>query len=351
MPQRLIIACDGTWNDLRMPALTNVARLCQSLLPEDTSGDKPIPQVIYYDDGVGADANGLTRLWKGAVGQGLDRLVYEAYRFICLNYKSGDELFLLGFSRGAYTARSVAGLIGRVGLVPRRHIAAIPSAMALYRQRSKVLQPTGELKSFQLTYGCKPAPITFLGCWDTVGALGIPNKSELLALDKISRRRYQFHDTTLGNHIQRAAHAVAIDEHRREFQPTLMQLGPNMKPSQLREVWFPGDHGCVGGGDLQKQPLANIALRWLVESAAEMGAPLAVDWSHLDDSAQPNPLAAFSSNVDWLYSERARSLTHVPFSALHPSVLQRIRGNPNYRPRNLMRVHGPALNQAANQTT
>ena len=326
-----------------MPALTNVARLCQCLLPEDKTRKKPIRQLVYYDDGVGADADGFTRLWRGAVGQGLDRLVYEAYRFICLNYNPDDELFLIGFSRGAYTARSVAGLIGRVGLVPRKHIAAIPKAMALYRHRRTVLPPSSELMGFQQAHECKPVPITFLGCWDTVGALGIPNKSELLALDKISRRRYQFHDTTLGHHIERAAHAVAIDERRREFQPTLMQLGPAMEPSQLREMWFPGDHGCVGGGSADKQPLANGPLRWLVQTAAELGSPLAIDWSMLTDGAEANPLIPFTPSDGWMYADKARSLKNVAFEALHHSVIERFQKDLSYRPRNLIRQHGKAL--------
>ncbi|MEA3644007.1 MAG: DUF2235 domain-containing protein, partial [Lamprobacter sp.] len=166
--KRLVICCDGTWNDLRMRYITNVGRLLQCLLPVDASGAAPIPQVAYYDDGVGADAEGFRRVLEGGIGKGLDNLVYEAYRFICLNYHAGDELYLFGYSRGAYTARSVAGMLGAVGIVPRACLKQIPEAMEAYRARGS--SAAQQQREFRQRVGTEPAAVDFLGCWDTVGA-------------------------------------------------------------------------------------------------------------------------------------------------------------------------------------
>ncbi|WP_052094472.1 DUF2235 domain-containing protein, partial [Pseudohaliea rubra] len=339
--KRIIVCCDGTWNDLRMRYITNVGRLLQCLLPVDETGTVPLPQVAYYDDGVGADAEGFRRVLEGGIGKGLDNLVYEAYRFICLNYQPGDELFLFGFSRGAYTARSVAGLLGAVGVVPRSWLKDIPEAMAVYRARSgeAALQ-----QAFRKRVKPLNATVDFLGCWDTVGALGIPDKTALFTLDRLARARYQFHDTTLGRHIRRAAHAVAIDERRKEFAPTLMHCAPGAR-TRLRECWFPGDHGAVGGGTWEKRGLSNAALTWMLHSAAALGAPLATDLERLHDRARSDHTVYFNAAHGLLYTDEARSLKKhkVPWAAIHPSARDRWRDEPTYRPRNLSAAHGKAL--------
>lgn len=343
MPKkRLVVCCDGTWNDLRMRYITNVGRLLQCLLPVDEGGDTPIPQVAYYDDGVGADAEGFRRVIEGGIGKGLDNLVYEAYRFVCFNYQPGDELYFFGYSRGAYTARSVVGMLGTVGLVPRARLGQIPRAMEVYRQHRDAVQAQRE---FRAQVGSEVVNVDFLGCWDTVGALGIPDKTALFTLDRVSRARYEFHDTRLGPHVQRAAHAVAIDERRKEFSPTLMRCARGVPKSRLREVWFPGDHGCVGGGSWEKRGLSNAALCWMIETAVDMGAPLAVDLDRLHDRARADHTVFFAPAGGWIYTDEARPLSRlgVSWQSLHPSVSRRWRDEPSYRPRNLLAAHGKRL--------
>lgn len=281
MKKRLVICCDGTWNDLEMRYITNVGRLLQALLPEGTSGGEPIDQVAYYDDGVGADAHGIGRWFQGGVGAGLDNILYEAYRFVCVNHCPGDELFLFGFSRGAYIARSLAGMIGRVGLVPRSRLGDVPRALQVYRSGDRAAQ-----EAFREEVGAPVPLIEFLGVWDTVGALGIPDLSSLIGLDRITREKYRFHDTMLGSHVRRAAHAVAIDERRKVFAPTLMEPAPDApKSRRLVQTWFPGDHGCVGGGTWEKRGLSNHCLQWMVEQASHGGRTLGVDLERLHDHA------------------------------------------------------------------
>ena len=126
--KNLIICCDGTWQELSQRCPTNVTRLTRALAPTATRGGQTIPQVIFYDDGVGVGTGVLdktTRILGGALGHGLDRKVLEAYEFLVLNYQPGDRIYIFGFSRGAYTARSVAGLLRQVWILKRENASEI----------------------------------------------------------------------------------------------------------------------------------------------------------------------------------------------------------------------------------
>ena len=136
MRKKLAIFCDGTWNDLRMTSPTNVARLAKCVASDAADGT---PQIVYYDDGVGV-ASGisvltdeLVKIWGGAFGRGLDQKIEAAYRFLVANYEEGDDIYIFGFSRGAYTARSLCGLIRKCGILKRSFFDKTPDAMALYR--------------------------------------------------------------------------------------------------------------------------------------------------------------------------------------------------------------------------
>ena len=148
-----------------MRYITNVGRIAQAVLPVSHSG---LQQIVYYDDGVGADKKGLARMISGGFGIGLERNIYEAYRFLCFNYEKGDDVILYGFSRGAYTVRSLAGMIGKVGLVKSVELKQIPEALELYRNHDDEASAT-----FKRTFA-RDGSITLMGCWDTVGALGYP---------------------------------------------------------------------------------------------------------------------------------------------------------------------------------
>jgi uncharacterized protein (DUF2235 family) len=269
MPKRLVVCCDGTWNTpddvkggVRTP--TNVTKLALGVAPVDPATDTP--QITFYHRGVGTGR--WERLRGGAFGFGLSRNICQAYRFLVQHYEPGDQLFFFGFSRGAYTARSTVGLVRNSGILRRQHIDRIGEAYALYRERGRHRHPTSiEAQLFRRTYAHEPR-IHFIGVWDTVGALGIPLSG--LRLVHRFNRRWQFHDTTLSSHVDNAFHALAIDEKRGAFTPTLWDQQPNAGGQRLEQVWFAGVHSDVGGG-YRDPSLSEIPLLWMVERARECG--------------------------------------------------------------------------------
>lgn len=298
--KRIVILCDGTWNrsDSRTP--TNVVRLAQAMQPVDPLG---IVQVPIYLEGVG-NGRGPTRLSRwvdraagGAFGWGLMRSVEDAYRNLVFAYTPGDEIFIFGFSRGAYTARSLTGLIRSTGIIDRHRLHLIPEAIARYRRMDDPATHPGSDESHafrlrvspQVTTSAReaawrdaegapaahPLRIRYLGVWDSVGALGVPRTIPLLS--RWTARKYRFHDADLSSLVASARHAVAIDEHRAAFEPThwhnIADLNdqaddPTARP--YRELFFPGDHGSVGGGG-DIRDLSSIALRWVIEGAQTAG--------------------------------------------------------------------------------
>lgn len=284
--KRLVVCCDGTWNSLEMECPSNVVKLSQACQAIATDG---VPQVVYYDEGIGT-ANTLKDKWLGgALGWGINANIQEAYRFLCLNYAPGDEIYLFGFSRGAYTVRSLAGMVYCCGLLPRRKLDLVPEAFELYRDRSQSRQ--AKLPAVKALYDLPAAAalpevaITALGCFDTVGALGVPKW-----LGLFPRKKYEFHDTQLNRKIQHALHAIAIDERRKSFDVTHMDLSDGAS-TIIKEVWFPGNHGCVGGGTADWVGLSNAALRWMTTQIRDLGLGLEFD-------------------EDWLQEQRTAHKTH-----------------------------------------
>lgn len=282
MSKRIVIACDGTWNrpdqvhgDEVTPS--NVTKI--ALAVADSDGETE--QCVFYERGVGTGGV-LDRIGGGAVGIGLSHNVLTAYRFLAEHYVPGDDLYFFGFSRGAFTARSLAGLIGNCGVLRPEHIDAIDDAFALYRSRAESTRPSSnEARLFRRTYAYREepretehayvedrTPIRFLGVWDTVGALGIPIPAPVpkKAREYLSRR-WSFHDVQLGSHVWHAAHAMSIDERRRPFEPTPFERQADAPPAQtIEQIWFAGVHSDVGGGYPDPR-LADIALLWMVNRA------------------------------------------------------------------------------------
>ena len=257
--KRIVICADGTWNkpdqkDRGKRKPTNVIKSARGLLPCSSDGT---PQIVYYHDGVGSNW-GIDKIAGGGFGVGLSRNIVDAYQFLVLNYQEGDEIFLFGFSRGAYTVRSLAGLLDKIGILPKDHAFFISDGYSLYRDR----QPDDVFKTFRTDHQCRNGDVKFVGVWDTVGALGIP-----IGLFKGFNKRYQFHEVGLASNIQHAYQALAIDERRRPFQPALWSL-PEGSRQTLEQVWFAGVHTNVGGG-YSKDGLANIALHWIKDKAAD----------------------------------------------------------------------------------
>ncbi|MEG3627102.1 DUF2235 domain-containing protein [Streptomyces poriticola] len=267
MAMRLVVCCDGTWNFADQPSKTNVAKVALSVRSGSAAGKE---QRVYYDSGVGTER--LERLRGGAFGAGLSRNVVDAYRFLVETYEPDDELFLFGFSRGAFTVRSLAGLVRNSGILRRDHADRIPEAWALYRDR--IEQPNGAAATlFRRTYA-RETEIRFVGVWDTVGALGIPvpGTSWLQPAANRFNRRWGFHNTELSSWIKAAFHALAVDEQRSAFRPTLWHRDPGSAAQglELKQVWFAGVHSDVGGG-YQESGLSDIALLWMVDHARRHG--------------------------------------------------------------------------------
>lgn len=343
--RRLVVCCDGTWNTPDRKSPSNVVRMARAVLPGDVNG---IDQVVFYDPGVGTD-NVLDKLTGGAFGVGLSRNVGDAYLFLLHNYVEGDELYFFGFSRGAFTVRSAAGLIRKVGILRKEHADRVPEAWIIYRKRDAG-PDTDEAKVFREHYSRFPVPIHFMGVWDTVGALGIPGP-----LNFIGRRRFGFHNVALSRSVDFAYQALAIDEKRLFFKPTIWEQNPDAESQILEQAWFPGVHTDVGGGEWPSG-LADGAFRWMAEKAEAVG--LALDGHYVDTVTAPDPLGPLHESRKFPYT--LIPVHHRPIGAgvpkdqsvhlgesqetLDASALARYEADPTYRPPELvkyLRAHSP----------
>jgi hypothetical protein len=274
----LVISCDGTWNtadqqDGGVPAPTNVCRLHTCVAGQSATG---VAQKKYYHPGVGTEPGLINKVLGGGIGLGLDRNIQSAYAWLCRNYQPGDAIYLFGFSRGAYTVRSLGGFAARCGLLDlgglsddevwKRVETVFRSG---YRKRSQTREDWLKQgwKFHQSTPGSHDVTIHLIGVWDTVGALGIPDHLGLLNLLD-DPDKYQFHDTMLSGKVAHGRHAIALDEMRGAFQATLWT---KVKPGHdVKQVWFPGVHSDVGGG-YRETGLSDSALKWMIEEAAALG--------------------------------------------------------------------------------
>ncbi|MCJ1378005.1 hypothetical protein MMC17_001101 [Xylographa soralifera] len=300
--KRIIICCDGTWQSSahgtqNIPS--NAAKMshCLSNYFTDKNGEL-CPQIIYYDSGIGTGMSVVQSKWYGLTGEGLDENVCEAYNFLVGNYNPGDEIFFFGFSRGAYTVRAAAGLVCNVGICKPVGMSQFWEMYAMYKAYpGQDLQRTPWAK--RLPEGAKPSKfmikvkgkdmdfmtesgwswmantqrdvdVKVVGVWDTVGSLGIPEIQYIPYTADSSA--YAFHDTSLHKEIKNAFHALALDECRKPFSPTIWSL-PEGSTTNLIQCWFPGSHVNIGGGsddglrnkrgDLEC--MANTTFAWMVD--------------------------------------------------------------------------------------
>lgn len=266
--KRLIICADGTWNirdqvdkktKKRHP--TNVTKAARAVRPRASDGTD---QVVCYHDGVGT-AGPMDRVTGGAFGTGMEENIRNLYRFIVYNYEPNDELYFFGFSRGAFTVRSLAGFMHKVGLIDKDDDYYVPEIYGCYESNKGPGSPEWT-KAFHHVSNPRPCPpIRFIGVWDTVGALGAPG----LIGQLFNKGKYQYHDVGLNPTISHAAHALSIDERRKPFAPDIWTR-PAGWGGTLDQVWFPGVHSNVGGG-YAPDGLANEALHWMVERAERLG--------------------------------------------------------------------------------
>nr|WP_320190756.1 DUF2235 domain-containing protein [uncultured Desulfobacter sp.] len=320
--KRLIVCCDGTWNTPEMVCPTNVVKIAQAIPEVDANN---VQQIVFYDEGIGTQ-NLLDKYAGGALGKGIDLNVQQAYRFIALNYSPGDEIYLYGFSRGSYTVRSLAGMIGFAGMLERHQIDWIQEAYELYRKCRR--GQSDEPAVFRAEHQTTIPDITFMGCWDTVEALGLPNKVDFIKIDNAFKDRYRFVNSVLGDHIRKAVHAVAIDEIRMEFDVTLMQASENRGAEQVTEEWFPGDHGSVGGGTPHKRPLSDAALAWMIERT-RANASLHFDTKKIPGGLKKEPTIFFDNEPALFYQYKLREIPQK--AVFHDSAIYRYVNLPHYR--------------------
>jgi uncharacterized protein (DUF2235 family) len=295
MSKRISLCFDGTWNtpsyrseltigrsdanfekvDPAAGVETNVCRLYRSIesITQPPPGVAGRAQIKWYDPGVGT--RWYDRVAGGAFGFGLGRNIREGYKFLSDTYDDGDEVFIFGFSRGAYTARSLVGMIRNCGLLPR---GTLKEARAddndLLLEAYRIYQSRGSdpesipATDFRSNHRSRLIDIRFLGVWDTVGALGIPIES----FEDFNRQQFEFHDTELSSIVKNAFHAIAVDEHREAYAPTLW--APRQKPEQVVEQrWFVGAHADVGGGYADRR-LSDVTLNWMQRKAQGLGLQL-----------------------------------------------------------------------------
>ncbi len=353
--KRLVVCCDGTWNQLESSYPTNVVKFSR-LIKYQTEDQRP--QIVYYLSGCGTaeDAGLIERFGGGAFGWGIDRIIQEAYRFLCINYNpdSKDEIYLVGFSRGAYIIRCLAGMMYKCGLLKRAKIREIPKAYDLYRNsnispndeaaikfREENAKDPNTSENSDLDYLKYRVPIKMLGCWDTVGALGVPDVIPWLPIAKIWNQKYEFYDPELSPIVENAFHAVAIDEKRKSFPSTPMERNKKNPNQNVEEVLFVGDHGCIGGGTKEYRGLSDYALQWMIKKAEKLGLefcfPTGTDTDEFEIKVDHK--TEFDNSVTGIYAFGGEELRKFTLSevAIHHSVIKRINDCPDYQPPNLER--------------
>jgi uncharacterized protein (DUF2235 family) len=318
VPRRLVVCMDGTWNkpgqkDEGVKTQTNVLKLYEALakLPDQISG---------YFKGVGTDRG--EKVAGGAFGWGLFDQIKDGYRFLREQLQPNDQIYIFGFSRGAYSARSLAGMVLRCGILKRDANPKFPDlgadllttqddgnlrtdvvdrVFALYK-RAYDPKNRPEIERFKKQY-CNDTGLRLVGVWDTVGSLGIPDGIVpfLNKFDKaLDQKLYGFLDTDLSPRVDAGYHAVAIDEHRKPFLPTLWTdargspARVNVAGSNVEQVWFVGAHSNVGGG-YADTGLSDIALKWMIDRATRNG--LKFEQSALA-AIRPTPLAKRRDSLD-----------------------------------------------------
>ena len=302
--KNIIICCDGTGNEYGRN-LTNVVRLYDAVIRDER-------QMALYDPGVGTfSALGLPGTeWLGlalgkAFGVGLRHNLADAYRYLMEHYAPGDRVFLFGFSRGAFIARALAGMLHKIGLLEEDSDNLIPYAFKIYNRHGN----EDVARGFKRTYSreCKPY---LIGVWDTVASLGW-----------LTGKR--FFDARLNRDVTYGYHAVAIDERRRKFEAFLWDESQASPEQTIEQVWFPGVHSDVGGW-YEERGLSDISLRWMLLKAEAAGMRLRPDWQRRLE-LRPSPRAPIHRSRVGFWRLWRPVVRQIPEGAkFHRSVYERM---------------------------
>ncbi|MGB7318672.1 MAG: DUF2235 domain-containing protein [Planktotalea sp.] len=311
-PQTHVVILDGTMSSLDDGQETNAGRTYKLLC--EASPDLS----LYYEAGV--QWRGLRSAPDVMMGRGINRQIRRAYGFLASRYRPGDKIFLLGYSRGAFAARSLAGVIDRVGLLKAEHSEErhIRTIYRIYESGHE-----GEdLTHFTQEHCHDSAPIEMVGVWDTVKALGIG----LPILWRWSAPKHDFHNHELGRSIRHGFHALARDETRNAYAPVLWTC-PEDWHGRIEQVWFPGTHGDVGGqlgGYEAARALANIPLVWMLERMESCGLVLPDGWrARYDQNPHAPSVSTWRGFGKLFLIRKRRDIACGTCERLHHSVFAR----------------------------
>jgi len=329
----IVICADGTWNrpeeDIEKDFPTNVLKLARAIKPSSGA----LKQHVFYDWGLGSYHSNMS---AGATGRGIHKNILDGYRYIVQNYTSGDKIYLFGFSRGAYTVRALCGLINNCGILKRPDANRIAEAWGIYKSGSNKDHPKGDTaKQFRSDHCHRSRNVHFVGVWDTVGALGIP-----FSLMGLFESKDEFYDTKMGSNVSFARHALAIDEQRQDFEPTIWESRSGVN---LKQIWFAGVHADVGGSYPPDKVTGLIAadapLKWMLDEAKKEGLKIE---PHIDSALTDGIKAKTHKSRNHVY--RFKNPLHRPLmiddkpTKIHPSVKSRYLADSSYRPMRLIQL-------------
>lgn len=350
MARRIILLLDGTWNDADVgPFDTNIVRLREIIArsldssSSVTQSESPAAEnstaklvsgrtyqgqtehLVFYERGVGIVPL-LDRIKGGSFGDGLSGNIRRAYKFLSFYYEPGDQIFVFGFSRGAYTARSLVGYIGSAGLLRRENCTPVleQKAWGYYRTDPNDRMPGIWAELTPLVHDRGALRIECLGVFDTVGALGVP----LPQFYRLNRESYEFHNVELSSTTNVNLHALAVDEHRQPFAPTVWRK-PKFKSfaTTTEQVWFAGSHADVGGGYIEEvrraetniKALDDITLDWMLKRVVKHFPDFPFDnqaWKVLDSSWSSAPQHRSREGVYKLMPLALRAIANCSLAAL-----------------------------------
>ncbi|MCH7574787.1 MAG: DUF2235 domain-containing protein [Candidatus Marinimicrobia bacterium] len=308
MAKNIVIFSDGTGQEGGKGTNSNVYKLFNMI------EDRTDRQVAFYDRGLGT---GWRKLTGKAFGAGISKNIRDCYRFLFDHFQSGDKVYLLGFSRGAFTVRSLSGFINMFGILPKSRPELIKQAYRIYK-KSQGARRDKLAADFLARHHNMWCEIEFLGVWDTVKALGSPIKLANIIIPK----KNEFHDATISPSVVYGAHALAIDDLRKNFHPTFWDER-EAEPGQIKQVWFAGMHSDVGGG-YADAGLSDFALRWMIDQGKSRGLLI---WDNRDKAVKGDSTGKLhDSRAGWgrMYPKKERRLTEeIIKPVLHQSVIDR----------------------------